>query len=334
MNPYDLGWNPWFSDQLNPEDDQYIVARVSRQDMSGYTVLCEQGEKKASLKASLSRNMSKKTIKASELPTVGDWVVCDPASADASNEFNIIKILKRRTKFSRKQSGDKRHEQLLAANVDVLFIVTALDQDFSPRRILRYLVLVQNTGIMPVLVFNKCDLIESQAPYLAHLQRLAIREPCLFVSASHGKGLEGIRAFFDRGVTLAFTGSSGVGKSTLINQLLGEARFETKQVRDNDSRGRHTTTFRELVPGPEGTLILDMPGIREVPIWGEQDKLDACFEDIVDLAYSCRFNDCEHQSEPGCAVQNAISEGAINPERLAIFRQLSEEILELNKQKG
>lgn len=244
------------------------------------------------------------------MPVVGDWVVVRGGAIDA--------VLPRRTMLTRKAPGVDA-PQALAANVDVLFIVVGLDHDFNPRRIERYLVLARASGAEPVVVLNKIDLAAGPLPRVDGA-------PVIAVSALNRDGVGEIEAAIPRSATGALIGSSGAGKSTIINALLGRYAIATQPVREDDSRGRHTTTHREIVPLPSGALLMDMPGLREVGLWADESAVEAAFADIAELAAGCRFRDCRHQGEPGCAVATAVDAA-----RLASFHKLEREVAWLER---
>ena len=252
-------------------------------------------------------------------PAVGDWV------ALRENGQVIEQVLGRRTVLSRKQPGRALDEQVLAANIDVLFVVSGLDHDYNERRIERYLVVARQGGARPVILLTKADLAESNGRDLAEIvARLSAWSgaPVLALNALSGAGLGDLERLIERGETAALIGSSGVGKSTIVNTLLGQERQATHGVRQGDDRGRHTTTSRSLFMMPGGWLLIDMPGLREVQLWASGEQLDAGFDDVRALAESCRFRDCTHSGEPGCAVEAS----GLDPDRLGNYRKLQREL--------
>jgi len=304
----DLGWNAFFASQQFTG----VPGRVASASRDRFLVWTEAGAVEATVSGNLRRS-------ASAWPAVGDWVVLRP---DAPL---IERLLERRTVLSRKQAGRAIAEQVLAANIDVLFIVSGVDGDFNERRIERYLVVAHQSGARPVILLNKADLAQDYGIDLAAIIERIERSnaaPVLPVSALAGDGLSALETFLYRGETAALIGSSGVGKSTLVNALLGETRQITRSVRSGDDRGRHTTTARSLFVTPGGWLLIDMPGLREVQPWASAEQLDAGFDDVRELAQACRFRDCTHCGEPGCAVQAS----GLETERLGNYRKLQREI--------
>lgn len=328
-----IGWDEWFQGQLTDQDQALVPARVIRQDASGYTLLGEQGE----IRANLSIQLTKEAPSRSEIPAVGDWVLLkinrkSQTKDHAVAEGTIQKLLERKTKLSRKEPGDRIEEQIIAANIDTVFLVTGLDQDFNLRRTERYLVIAKMSGASPVIILNKCDLKEDQSDKTEQLKSIAGNIPVHLVSALTGEGMDLLPQYLAQGETLALVGSSGVGKSSIINYLLGTKKFQTKQVRASDSRGRHTTTFRELVTIPGSGMIIDTPGMREIQFWGGEDVLETSFKDVADLAHQCRFSDCQHESEPGCAIKAAIESQILDVNRLKSYQKIQSEIQSLAKQ--
>lgn len=268
-----------------------------------------------------------------DMPAVGDWLALEPLSASAGGhpQAAVRALLPRSSAFARGDTtgGDQVTEQVVAANVDTVLLVSALTHDLNPRRIERYLLLAWASGAAPVLVLNKADLAEDLAGSLAAVAGVAGGAPIHPVSAVTGEGLDGLAPFLAPGQTVCLLGSSGVGKSTLANALLGEQRQLVRAERTDDSRGRHTTTARELFPLPGGALLIDTPGLRSVGLWDDGAGLDHAFEDVGRFAAACRFSDCRHESEPGCAVRRAIADGELAEERLESHRKLEKEVRSL-----
>lgn len=259
----------------------------------------------------------------SALPGVGDFVHYSPAEGDGP--ARIEHVLPRRSLFQRRAAGGAEHAQVVAANVDTVLLVSGLDGDLNVRRLHRYLAQLHESGAAPVLVLNKADDDLAAEIGRAQLHALGGRWPVVAVSALHGRGLAALDPYLAAGRTLALVGSSGVGKSTLANRLAGRERQETGAVRDRDARGQHTTTRRELFALPGGALLLDTPGMRSLGLWDAETGVDALFDDVTALAAECRFTDCQHDREPGCAVRAAIENGDVSPERAAEWAALRRE---------
>jgi ribosome biogenesis GTPase len=277
-----------------------------------FLVRTEEGEVEAGISGRLRHSSG-------AWPAVGDWV------ALRENGLVIEQLLERRTVLSRKQPGRALDEQVLAANIDVLFVVSGLDHDYNERRIERYLVVARQSGARPMILLTKADLAESHGRDLSEItERLRQRSgtPVLALNALSGEGLSELGSLVRPAETAALIGSSGVGKSTIVNALLGERRQATLGVRAGDDRGRHTTTARSLFMMPAGWLLIDMPGLREVQLWASADQLDAGFDDVRELAESCRFRDCTHSGEPGCAVEAS----GLDPDRLGNYRKMQREL--------
>ena len=262
-----------------------------------------------------------------DLPAVGDWVAVRWAAR--GTRATIQGILPRRSVFSRKAAGDETSEQILAANVDIAFLVSGLDRDYNPRRIERYLAMTRESGAAPVVVLNKTDVAADLPAHIDEVTAIAGGAPVHAISSKLRQGFDALTPYLQPGHTVALLGSSGVGKSTLINQLLGEERQMTRDVRESDQRGRHTTTYRELVPLPGGALLIDTPGMRELQLWDATEGVHETFDDIAELAPGCRFKDCRHDAEPRCAVKHAVAEGRLSADRLANYHKLQAELASL-----
>ena len=265
-----------------------------------------------------------------ELPSVGDWVAVRLRPGEQSGA--IVAVVPRRTRFSRRMAGDITGEQVVAANVDIVFIVTALDDDFSLRRIERYLLMTRESGAAPVILLTKPDLCDDMPARVAAVAALAGDVPVHVVSPKAGVGIDQVGAYLAAGRTGALLGSSGVGKSTIINRLAGSDVQKTREVRLADSKGRHTTTHRELVTLPGGGLIIDTPGMRELQLWDVGDAMRETFDDVDALAGGCHFTDCRHRDEPRCAVKAAVEAGRLAPDRLDSFHKLQQEVAFLERQ--
>ncbi len=266
----------------------------------------------------------------SELPAVGDWVVVRRREGQASGD--IVAVLPRRSRFSRKAAGHVTDEQVVAANIDVVFIVMGLDGDFNVRRLERYLLLARESGATPVVLLTKTDLADDLDGCVSAVVALAGDVPVHALSPKHNRGIERVAAYLTAGRTAALLGSSGVGKSTIINRLTGDDSRRTCDVREADSRGRHTTTHRELVTLQAGGLIIDTPGMRELQLWDVQEAVGETFDDVEALTPNCRFADCRHRDEPRCAVKAAVAEGRLSASRLASYQKVQDELMFLARQ--
>jgi ribosome biogenesis GTPase len=255
-------------------------------------------------------------------PAVGDWVA---AEVVAGGRPLIQTVLPRRSKFTRKVAGRRVEEQVIAANVDTAFVVMALDGDFNPRRLERFLAQCWESGARSVIVLNKTDDCDDVAARVAEVESIAAGVPIFAVSARTGDGLEALNSLLVPGQAIVLLGSSGVGKSTLLNHFLQRDAQAVRAVRESDSRGRHTTTSRELFALPGGALLIDTPGLRELQLWSAGEGVEQAFSDIEELAARCRYGDCGHTTEPDCAVQAAIAEGRLDPARLENQRKLQRE---------
>ncbi len=309
------GWTPRLQ-YLADEAGGGVPARIISQDKGLYRVVSEAGELSASVSGAFRFHASVIT----DYPAVGDFVLLD-----VSGGLGVIKaVLPRASVFIRKASGTAHEEQVVAANVDTVFLCMALNNDFNLRRLERYLSVAWESGAMPVVALTKADLCEGLEARRREAESISMGADLLITSALESDGLSQIKPYLREGKTAAFLGSSGVGKSTLINRLLGEEKQETNGLR-NDDKGRHTTTKRELLLLPTGGLVIDTPGMRELGMWDATGGVERAFSDITELAASCRFGDCTHTGEPGCAVRAAIDAGELSEERFASYRKLQAE---------
>jgi ribosome biogenesis GTPase len=319
-----LGWNPEHEEQFRAHAEQGLLpGRVAVEQRGLYTVLTADGDVPAELAGKLRHESQGR----GQLPAVGDWVALQ---LRPGGRATIRAVLPRRTSFSRKVNLAETEEQVLAANVDTVFLVQSLNEDLNLRRLERYLATAWESGSQPLIVLNKADLCsdEELAVHVADVEAIAFGVGVHPVSAVTGEGLETLDAYLEAGRTVAFLGSSGVGKSTLINFLLGREQLATQEIRP-DGRGRHTTSHRELILLPGGGLVVDTPGLRELQLWESSDGVQEAFEDVAELENRCRFADCAHETEPGCAVREAIRSGTLGRERLDSYRKLQRELARL-----
>jgi|HubBroStandDraft_1064217.scaffolds.fasta_scaffold17533_3 ribosome biogenesis GTPase len=303
-----------------------LIGRVSVVHSDRYRLYTAHGEMAAEAIGALLYRTER-----SAWPAVGDWVAAQPiapheAPKEAPKEAMVHAVLPRRTMFSRRAAGDREQQQVVAANVDLALIVCGLDQDFNVRRIERYLTLAHASGVDAAIVLNKSDVCLDLGARLDQAARVAGDAPVVAITARSTAGIEPVQRLLRHGLTVALLGSSGVGKSTLVNRLLGVERQLVREVRESDGRGRHTTTYRELLPLPQGGALIDTPGMRELQLWAGQDSLDSAFEEIAALAAQCLFRDCSHIVEKGCAVQAAIQAGELDATRWESYRKLRAEI--------
>jgi ribosome biogenesis GTPase len=316
----DLGWDAYFEALWREAKvDGCFPGRVVSQQRGLWRVAGDF----ADCWAEPSGKFRKESLGGGDWPAVGDWVSLELQSGQTS--ALIQHILPRRSRFVRKIAGKQIAEQVIVANIDVALIVAALDGDFNVRRIERYMAQCWESGARPAIVLNKADAC-AQAPDLASvIEGIAMGASVFVVSAKTGDGLQALETSFRKGQTIVFLGSSGVGKSTLVNRLLEQERQLTHAVRESDSRGRHTTTSRELFLLPNGAMIIDTPGLRELQLWNAAEGLTQTFADVDELASQCRFTDCQHRNEPDCAVQAAVAGGSLDPDRLESWRKLQRE---------
>ena len=317
----ELGWNSSCQEHFAAfKDLGYQASRVIREHKEAYQLCTERGE----LSGEVSGRFRHQAQSKDDFPAVGDWVAVEGRPGEA--KATIHAVLPRKSAFSRTAAGGKTEAQVVAANVDTAFLVSGLDGDFNVRRIERYLTLAWDSGSAPVVVLNKSDVCPEVEARVDEVERIAIGVPVLPISAVEGRGLDSLRERLGPGRTGVFLGSSGVGKSTLINALLGTARMKVRAVRQDDSHGRHTTTHRELIVLPGGGIVIDTPGMRELQLWSDEAGLKQAFDDIAALAEQCRFRDCAHRSEPGCAIRRAIKLGTLDARRYESYLKLNREL--------
>jgi ribosome biogenesis GTPase len=321
---YPLGWTDALQQQLERLREAHHnpllqPARVLVEHRGAYELVTATGPRWAEATGRLRHDSTSRL----DLPAVGDWVTID-------TEGRITALLPRTSAFVRRAAGPRNEPQVIATNIDRVFIVTSANSDFNPRRLERYIAGVREGHAAPVLVINKIDLCDDVGALIASLGSTATDLPIVCVSALTQSGGEALRAHLGPQTTIALVGSSGVGKSTLANWLLGSERQLTSGLRDHDERGQHTTTHRELLPLANGGALIDTPGMREFALWSEHTDLSGAFADIDALMSSCRFVDCQHRGQPGCAVDRALASGELDPERLAHFFKLQRELSHQN----
>ncbi|MBI3879854.1 MAG: ribosome small subunit-dependent GTPase A [Verrucomicrobia bacterium] len=328
MDLASLGWSDFFAANFAGHREQGLLpARVVTEDKLHYTVVGETGDMIAVIAGKMLHHRGANAA----LPKVGDWVAIAPQPGE--NKAVIHAVLPRRTHLTRKETGRESTEQVLATNMDTAFVVQALDVTFNLRRMERFLVMVHDGGAQPVVVLNKADLCAEVDARVAEAHAAAGNTPVIVVSAKTRKGIGQLREFIKPGETVVFIGTSGVGKSSLINRLNGEATQPTLEVRASDSKGRHSTTWRELIPLPAGGLVIDTPGMREFHMGFADEGIDEAFPDLMALGAGCKFRDCSHQNEPGCAVKAAVESGTVPRARYESFLKLQRELAFIAEQR-
>ncbi len=333
MSLNELGWSPYFDNLLSQIDSRkYTVGRIITRHSAVCAVRTENGEYFGEVSGRLYHDAQETSV----LPVVGDWVlisVTPTSEITGKGQAIIHHILDRKTSVSRGAAGTAgkregkglKKEQVIAANIDTLFIVAGMDREFNLRRIERYLAMAYNSGAAPAILLNKADLYNNMAECIADVESIALDVPVYAVSAKNNLGMDAIKHHIPIGKTAAFMGSSGVGKSSIINCLLGYERQRTTEISTSMNKGVHTTTHRELICLEGGGMVIDNPGMRELTLWATDNAVENLFQDIEGQARQCRFNDCQHNSEPGCAVKQAIETGEIESKRLVSYQKLKNE---------
>lgn len=312
MNITDFGFNY----DLIPENISGTPARITSVHKGRFGIVSDFGEGYARLKSKVYFYEGEK------FPTVGDFVLIDYVE---NGDSRIIATLKRRTYFSRRDPDKGRGEQAVAANFDYVFIMQSLNNDFNPKRLERYLTAVRQSGAEPVIVLTKADLVDDSLPYILEVGRVAPNVNTHIVSSKTGFGLDELSKYMQKGKTLVFLGSSGVGKSSLVNTLAGQDIMDVNGIREDDSKGRHTTTHQELIMLKDGVMIIDTPGMRELGMWDVSEGLGEAFADVEEYIGKCKFRDCKHKNEPHCAVRKAIEDGILDPDRFESYKKLKSE---------
>lgn len=321
MNLELLGWNDAFAREMEKyREEGYRPGRIALEHKHLYRVYTEEGEMLAEVSGKLRHQAEGR----GDFPAVGDWVALSPRPEEG--KATIHGVLPRQSKFSRKVAGSVVEEQIVAANITTVFLVNALNKDYNLRRLERYLLLAWESGAEPVIVLSKSDLCGDVEGQVALTEAVACGVTIIPVSSETGEGLDLLLRYVGAGATVALLGSSGAGKSTLINKLYGVDILQTGSIREDDSRGRHTTTHRELVILPEGGMLIDTPGMRELQLWDAEDGFGESFADIEALASSCRFPDCRHHTEPGCAIKEALRSGSMDQSRYDNYVKLQREM--------
>lgn len=318
-----LGWNSFFGECFREYVIEYEPGRVSSVNKNG----CKAHTKSGEIKARLSGRQRQDCL----YPVVGDWVAL---SKDNSGTYTIHAILPRKNKISRKDAGRATGEQVIAVNIDTAFIMTSLNRDLNMRRLERYLAVVRQSGVDPIILLNKSDICTDVDTSINDVKSIAPDVPVYAISATEGVGMEPLSQYLQDGKTVVLLGSSGVGKSTLINALEGIERQKVCEIREDDSRGRHTTTVRELIMLESGGIIIDNPGMRELQLWEAAEGLQNTFRDIEELASQCKFSDCQHDTEPGCMIKRAIKKGTLSQVRFESYVKLQRELLAVERKKN
>jgi ribosome biogenesis GTPase / thiamine phosphate phosphatase len=320
MNLEHLGWSDRHAHSFTSYcQSGFTIGRIAIEHRNSYLLYTQQGE----VTAEVTGKLRHQATGIQDFPAVGDWVVIQTKAAE--QHAIIHAILPRTSKFSRKIAGNAIEEQIIATNIDTVFLVSGLDGDFNLRRIERYLILAWESGANPVIVLNKADLCLNLQQCLMEVEEIAMGVPIVTLNAMQEQSIELLQPYLQPGKTIVLIGSSGVGKSTITNQLKGELVQTVQAVRLGDDRGKHTTTHRELIMLPSGALIIDTPGMRELQVWSSVEGLSEAFSDIEMLVEKCRFRNCRHEHEPGCAIRQALMDQVVDPKRFLNYQKLQRE---------
>lgn len=329
MKMQTLGWNPDRETAFTPYREKgFVAGRVALEHKHMYRVYTEDGD----VLAEVSGKLRHEALGRADYPAVGDWVAM--SARHDEGRATIHAILPRFSKFSRRAAGSVPEEQIVATNVDTVFLVNALNQDYNLRRIERYLTLAWESGASPVLILSKSDLCADLDTAVREAEAVALGVPVHAVNSLADEGLEALTPYLGVGRTVALLGSSGAGKSTLINRLYGSDILTTGDIREGDDRGKHTTTHRELVVLPSGGLLIDTPGMRELQLWDADEGISTSFHDVEELSTQCRFPDCKHNQEPGCAIKQGLQDGTLEPSRYDNYVKLQKELAYLARKEN
>lgn len=326
LNLKTLGFTTFFEQQLIMLNTlNKLVGRVILEYKHSYRIVTEEGE----LLGTISGNYAHNAFVREHYPAVGDFVLL---SRMPGEERAIIHhLFERKSMFTRKVNGQNPEKQIVATNVDTVFLVMSLNEDFNIRRLERYLVAAWDSGAVPVIVLTKADLCENPLHYMKEIETVAFGVEILVVSALEGSGLEKLQYYVTEGKTIALLGSSGAGKSTLVNALAGKRLMKVSEIREDDAKGRHTTTHRELITLPSGGYIIDTPGMRELQLMDQEDSLSSAFEDVEQFMNNCRYRDCQHKKEPSCGIRKALESGELTKDRYASYLKLQRELAYLDR---